>query len=475
METPTRKQTRRVRPKSSESTKLEESPPIRQVTAQETDADAYQEETRMLRPPFQPSHSSPEMHDEAERRSQRPDITDRSPSEPITPVKKISGFQLDGDIAKLIKDGPARDRVKEKENGSIYLYKVKPRNTEVRLVKIGRTQKHPHERRSQIRGVCGHMEIEEHTMAIARDIPFHGFAERLIHKELSNYQHQWQCECGTRHREYFQVDEDLAIEIFSRWRDFCEQRPWDRRGKILPVWAQRLQNRARFNGTEHEFDHSEFARRWATFTRPLILEWFTSDFIRSWKRGFPHRWKIVALAELLTIVCISTKSSWITTWTVTIVLMLLIDQVVTDDMHITGRISQLMRGGLQPLLWQIPVKDRTVAGTKDLTPGFSPEKALYQRSSGSTRRKSVAANNQARVGMRQPVDDEDNADSWEFAERGEGSGRGARERPSTGVVSIQNRVSNGRVTTNPRVQESLNREEDGFDTAMTDLTGIGED
>lgn len=162
-------------------------------------------------------------------------------SEPVTPGKKLSGFQLDADIEQLIKDGPRRDKGKEKENGSIYFYRAKPRGSELWLLKIGRTQKHVKERLAQIKGACGHLEMEEHTKAVARDIPFHAFAEKLIHAELSNYQHQWLCDCGTRHREYFLVDEDIAVKVFERWRDFCQERPWDHDGKILPKWARRLQ------------------------------------------------------------------------------------------------------------------------------------------------------------------------------------------------------------------------------------------
>ncbi|KAL1854332.1 hypothetical protein Daus18300_011518 [Diaporthe australafricana] len=272
----------------------------------------------------------------------------------MAPEKKLSGFQLDDDIAKLIKDGPARDRDKAKENGSIYFYKVRPRNSEMRLLKIGRTQKHPKERLSQINRLCGHLEIEEHGRAVARDIPFHGFAEGLIHKELSNYKHPLVCSCGKRHREYFDVDEDIAVEVFERWRDFCEKRPWDRSGNILPAWAQRLEDRARFAGVEQDFDHRDFARRWESFTNPSIFEWLTSILIRVWRIWFPRRWLIVALTELLTIICISTYSFWTTAWTVIIISMMLVDQVVTEDMHTTARIYQLVGDGLQSLVpWQM--------------------------------------------------------------------------------------------------------------------------
>lgn len=354
METPTRRPARRFRSRSSGSINLAESSPLRPSSASEIDAATNQAETRMFRPNLHPYHTSPEMHEETERRSQRQDVPERMPSEPVTPGK-LSGFQLDDDIAKLIKDGPARDRDKAKENGCIYFLKVRLRNSDVRLLKIGRTQKHPNERRSQINRLCRELEIEEHGRAVARDIPFHGFAESLIHKELSSYKYPFACSCGKKHREYFDVDESIAVEVFERWRDFCEKRPWDRSGNILPGWAQRLEDRARFAGAEQDFDHRNFARRWESFINPSIFEWLTSILIRVWRIWFPRRWLIVALTELLTIIFISTYSFWTTTWTVIIVSMMLLDQVVTEDMHTTARIYQLMGHGLQSLVpWQMP-------------------------------------------------------------------------------------------------------------------------
>lgn len=304
-------------------------------------------------------------------------------TEPVTPGKKLSGFQLDADIEQLIKDGPKRDKGKEKENGSIYLYRAKPRGSELWLLKIGRTQKHVKERLAQIKGACGHLEMEEHTKAVARDIPFHGFAEKLIHAELSNYQHQWLCDCGTRHREYFLVDEDIAVKVFERWRDFCQERPWARDGKILPKWARRLQNRAKFSGEDRDFDHQEFARRWTAFAAPMSFERFLSDAVHIWKLAFPNRWLIISLAELLTIVCTSRHTFWASTWTTIIVVLLLADLVVTENMHTTAHILRLMEGGLQSFsVRQRPPEDTAVVETEFPTPESSQDSAIRQESDG---------------------------------------------------------------------------------------------
>lgn len=312
----------------------------------------------------------------------------------------------------MIKDGPTVGKGKDKENGSIYFYKVRPRGSEVWLVKIGRTQKHAKERLNQIKGVCGHLEIEEHTKAVARDVPFHGLAEKLMHMELGNYQHQWRCECGTRHREYFLVSDDIAVKVFERWRDFCLEKPWDDAGTILPKWAQRLHARARFNGEERDFDHHEFARRWTAFTTPKSFERFLSDAVRVWRLGYPNRWLIVSLAELLTIVCISHHSFWASIWTTIIVILLLGDLVVTEHMHTTASIFQVMEGGLQSVsLRQKPSEGTTVAGTESPAPENIPENTLRQQKRGEfqLRGSSTSTSNESRIGMRQAMDG-DNGD-----------------------------------------------------------------
>ena len=451
IETPTRKPMRRARHRPSELTKPGGPSSPRQTLAPYGDVVADEDGIGVVRPRLASSYTSPEMHESTGRRFLRPNVTGRSVSDPVTPGKKLSGFQLDGDIAQLIKDGPKRDKGKEKEDGSIYLYRVKPRGSDVWLLKIGRTRKHARERLSQIKGVCGHLEIEEHTKAVARDIPFHGFAEKLIHTELSNYQHQWLCDCGRKHREYFLVSDDLAVKVFERWRDFCQEKPWDHSGKILPKWAQRLQNRAKFNGEERDFDHHEFARRWAAFTSPLSSERFLSDAIHVWKLGFPNRWLITSLAELLTIVCISRHSFWASAWTTIIVILLLADLMVTENMHTTAHIFQLMEGGLQSVsLRPQPPQDAIMAESEGPALENSPRSAPRQQESGETaagpRERSAAAYTCNRNGIdtRQSMDGDNSGDFRGFTDDEDDWDGDARSPASVDTISTNKEGFNRR-------------------------------
>ncbi|GKT61562.1 hypothetical protein ColTof4_02802 [Colletotrichum tofieldiae] len=473
METPTKKPARRARAKSSELTGLAGPSPLRQAIVPGTDVVANQEEGRMPRPAFGQSHTSPEMQDETERRGQRQTVTERSRSDPAIRAKGLSGFQLDGDIAKLIKDGPKT--VKEREPGSIYLYKVKPRGSGLRLLKIGRTQNHPKDRGKKISRVCGHLEVDEHAKAVARSIPFHGFAEKLILLELKNYQHKWLCDCNTRHNEYFQVGEDIAVEVFERWRDFCEKKPWDPSGKILPAWDQRLKTRSGFDDPAQDFDHRKFARRWTAFTAPMPFEELSSDAIRVWNSGFPNRWKIVAVVELLTMACVSWHSSWTAAWCGIIAVLILIDELATENMFTTTRISRLMEGGFQSLvLWYRSLNDGNVVETEGPASETSPEKVPCQQS----RREAVpglweesdCVSDEALVDVGDPMDSENDATSPESEDEKEGSDSDASSSASVEsveIVSVQYRVPVKQESPSLHVQKSSGL---GVDTVVVDLT-----
>ncbi|KAG6368637.1 hypothetical protein INS49_002850 [Diaporthe citri] len=259
-------------------------------------------------------------------------------------------------------------------------------------------------------------------------------------------------------REYFQVSEDLAVKVFERWRDFCQEMPWDHNGNILPKWAQRLQNRAKFNGKERDFDHHEFSRRWTAFTAPMSFERFLSDAIRVWKLGFPNRWLIISLAELLTIICISRHSFWTSIWTTIIVFLLLVDLVVTENMHTTTSIFQLMEGGLQSIsVQQKPPEDTIVGETESPAPGSSPENGLHQQGSGEAAPQlqgiSAAASKQSPIGIRQAMDGDDGDDCWGIMDDEADWDTGSRSPVRPDTNSTEKEVFNRRKSRNPYPEE----------------------
>ncbi|KAF4928708.1 hypothetical protein CGCVW01_v001803 [Colletotrichum viniferum] len=322
------------------------------------------------------------MHAEAERLQQRPDLPDRGASDPVTPNPKYNSH-IDRDLRKLIRKGPST-KSKERETGELYLLQVWSATADVELFKLGRTQADADTRRKQIKGGCKVKRIKENRRTASENVPFHGYAEKLAHTELVNFRYNWGCTCGTKHREYFDVSEDFAVEVFERWTDFCNQRPWTSDGKLLPAWEQRLNNKPLIRGGDRISDHRELAKHWGNYTSdsPTKMELVVSHAIRVWKDAFPERWQIVAIAELLTIICISPISFWVTMWAIVIGSLLLIDLVVTKNMHIFEWIEGHIIGGLQALKLR---SNSEKAGRNDRNLSPSPEGHRMQTPTPSER------------------------------------------------------------------------------------------
>ncbi|KDN67249.1 hypothetical protein CSUB01_03317 [Colletotrichum sublineola] len=385
MDTPTKKPAPRARRKPSGLNKQLGRSPLRTMTPPGPNVTAgYKAAGVRQLPLFARSHTSPETQDEAERKRRRPSAAERSASDPATPLKKLSGAQLDSSMAKLIRDGPSKDKATQLKDGGIYLFIFQPRGTGAQLVKIGRTERDAQGRLKEIKAVCKPLKSAWHSTATAENIPFHGFAERLIHAELYNYRHRRRCVCGTEHREYFEVSEDIAVEVFKRWRDFCQKRPWDDGGTIRTLWSKRLDTRTAFDGPGQDFDHGKFGRHWSTYTMPWLIELMLSDAIYQWKRWFPYRWRAVAVAELFTIIFLSPVSAWAQFWIATVGALCVIDTAVPEDLHVTASVARLMEGGSQSLvLWYMSWRDGLAADVKGLAPeASSGETPPHQETGG---------------------------------------------------------------------------------------------
>ncbi|KAK1959726.1 hypothetical protein LY78DRAFT_750875 [Colletotrichum sublineola] len=332
MDTPTKKPAPRARRKPSGLNKQLGRSPLRTMTPPGPNVTAgYKAAGVRQLPLFARSHTSPETQDEAERKRRRPSAAERSASDPATPLKKLSGAQLDSSMAKLIRDGPSKDKATQLKDGGIYLFIFQPRGTGAQLVKIGRTERDAQE-----------------------------------------------------HREYFEVSEDIAVEVFKRWRDFCQKRPWDDGGTIRTLWSKRLDTRTAFDGPGQDFDHGKFGRHWSTYTMPWLIELMLSDAIYQWKRWFPYRWRAVAVAELFTIIFLSPVSAWAQFWIATVGALCVIDTAVPEDLHVTASVARLMEGGSQSLvLWYMSWRDGLAADVKGLAPeASSGETPPHQETGG---------------------------------------------------------------------------------------------
>lgn len=50
--------------------------------------------------------------------------------------------------------------------------------------------------------------------------------EDLIHAELHYFHRQVKCDCGTRHREWFEMELDIAVDIVKKWMSWMRKKPY---------------------------------------------------------------------------------------------------------------------------------------------------------------------------------------------------------------------------------------------------------
>lgn len=104
--------------------------------------------------------------------------------------------------------------------------------------------------------------------------------EQLALKELGNFLYEFKC-CGTKHREYLTVDEEVGHMVVERWARFCEEvRPYGEDFLLKAEWEFHLD---RFKGRNHGRakeggeridDHVGRGKRWEEFFRPRKEDWF---------------------------------------------------------------------------------------------------------------------------------------------------------------------------------------------------------
>ncbi|OHF02219.1 hypothetical protein CORC01_02499 [Colletotrichum orchidophilum] len=304
-----------------------------------------------VRPSFHTSHTSPKLHSETERRGQRPIAPGRSVSEPpSTHARQLNGPQIDRNIEYLIKAGPGS---KAHLPGYLYIFVTKLREGS-QLLKIGITKDHPTERGKSIQNQCKHPEFFEHQGAIAPKFFLNRIAERLVHAELANFRRSWTCACEKKHKEYFDVSDEIALEVCGRWRAFCELKPWDSQGRLLPEWEHRLRHRVRFSDPRRDFDPCELARHWRTCVFPAPLEHLANDARVLWNHVFPSRWHIAAVGEALTMIFIWPTSFWTSIWWKVVLILVVLELCCLDGMYTKDSVSRLLSGSLQRfMLWKL--------------------------------------------------------------------------------------------------------------------------
>lgn len=152
---------------------------------------------------------------------------------------------------------------KDKQRGYVYIFRDPARPN---LLKIGKTDLEVSKRQEMIEKRC-HITLETvYQEGCGTDLlPFRNCqrAEQLVHKELANYNRRHRCPtCKSRHKEWFEVSEELAKKTVQRWVSFIRKLPYDENGVLHDFWQERLYLMERPNVDEKPEDHDIRHQRW---------------------------------------------------------------------------------------------------------------------------------------------------------------------------------------------------------------------
>jgi len=235
-------------------------------------------------------------------------ILPKSNSEPTvsrksTPSSKRAPVDVDG----LIEDTLIGSVTKDKEDtltALVYVFKHTD-ITEERCtfsLKIGQSLS-PEGRKPQV-------SCRELTTVFVRRIKHAHRVEKLAQKELTNFQRLYRCcndhppPSGTT--EWFEIGEDVAIQVVERWCNFMMQEPYEVNGELKGFWQTRLTSRLRADikeGHKERFDsHDLRHERWQAFVSATDtdrvyyhLSYYWKAARRRWPLLYMYRWQMASI------------------------------------------------------------------------------------------------------------------------------------------------------------------------------------
>jgi hypothetical protein len=120
-------------------------------------------------------------------------------------------------------------------NVSSKVYVVLARIGSAEYVKIGITTDLA-ARMTQL-STCG--MFEELNVRYSSEVKYRQKVEKLIHLELDHFLWRGVCPCGTHHREWFDVNEHVAMQTVERWIDFVKH-AYNSNGTLRDHWSNSL-------------------------------------------------------------------------------------------------------------------------------------------------------------------------------------------------------------------------------------------
>jgi hypothetical protein len=150
-----------------------------------------------------------------------------------------------------------RDLSAKEEKGWVYLMRSPKKNQEG-LVKVGFT-KDLKKRQEALNSRC---KLEVEIIQTWGPIQFIERIEKLVKVDLKYLCVPWSCRCGTKHKEWFRIDEDFAEKMVNVWVSWMEQEPYVGK-QLTPLWNHLITESRKpvpmFKHHDHEARHTHWS------------------------------------------------------------------------------------------------------------------------------------------------------------------------------------------------------------------------
>ncbi|KAI1335843.1 hypothetical protein F5Y15DRAFT_224385 [Xylariaceae sp. FL0016] len=253
-----------------------------------------------------------------------------SQSSPESPLKPPG---LDSKIASELRKQIPKGQLKEK-TGNNYIFEIstvaQPDKT---IVKVGVASNEEKLRLDYIKNACKHVRMEQQHDPEHVPIAFFKRAEKLAHAELTNYQHHFDCPCGIRHTEYFDIDAGTAQKVVRRWRRFCKLDPYDEEGNLRPFWKHRLRHRQLWNVSDVELSLEERQKLWDRFISPADWEYPLYEVTVTFGKVWGWRWHVIGFGESFILAVVCFPSFWAMIWFAVVAAWVLLEM-----MHVSKKV-----------------------------------------------------------------------------------------------------------------------------------------
>ena len=250
----------------------------------------------MLSTPRLPQPQSP-TPTAAQKRTRKPRSASAPQLElPLTPDQRYTEIEIpeitaDHTHAKVIKH-LKKPLANEKELAHVYIVQDPERP---KYIKIGSAH-FPADRFRQIEKKCRFKKLTSVFRSKFLPQALAMKVEELVHQELGYFRRRFLCgACKERHREYFEIESEIAERVIERWISLLEEGGYGDDGILMESWRLKLnrfpvQNRPVQSHEDHDGRHSWWERLKEELMAPeseLAMDEDESDSVLVTRRNSP--------------------------------------------------------------------------------------------------------------------------------------------------------------------------------------------